>query len=124
MVPSFNFIDGFPDDVESKSGYELLKKGFSPGDLSLTLVFVSTPGSNVMDQSGLIEILAEQIGEHPGVNNVSGITRPYGSYIGLQSDPAYIKRYNSSDGSVSRLDVSLAGDPYSETALTLSLIHI
>ena len=30
MVPSFNFIDGFPDDVESKSGYELLKKGFAP----------------------------------------------------------------------------------------------
>ena len=119
MVPSFNFIDGFPDDVESKSGYELLKKGFAPGDLSLTSVFVSTPGSNVMDQSGLIETLAEQIDEHPGVNTVRGITRPYGSYVGQQNDTASIKRYNSSDGTVSRLDVSLAGDPYSETALTV-----
>ena len=90
MVPSFNFIDGFPDDVESKSGYELLKKGFAPGDLSLTSVFVSTPGSNVMDQTGLIETLAEQIDEHPGVNNVRGITRPYGSYVDQQNDTASI----------------------------------
>ena len=119
MVPSFNFIDGFPDDVESKSGYELLKKGFAPGDLSLTSVFVSTPGSTVMDQSGFIETLAEQIDEHPGVNNVRGITRPYGSYVGQQNDKASINRYNSSEGTVSRLDVSLAGDPYSETALTV-----
>ena len=119
MVPSFNFIDGFPDDVESKAGYELLKKGFAPGDLSLTSVFVSTPGSNVMDQTGLIETLAEQIDEHPGVNNVRGITRPYGSYVGQQNDKASINRYNSSEGTVSRLDVSLAGDPYSETALTV-----
>ena len=119
MVPSFNFIDGLPDDVESKSGYELLKKGFAPGDLSLTSVFVSTPGSNVMDQSGLIETLAEQIDEHPGVNTVRGITRPYGSYVGQQNDTASIKRYTSSDGTVSRLDGSLAGDPYSETALTV-----
>ena len=119
MVPSFNFIDGFPDDVESKSGYKLLKQGFTPGDLSLTSVFVYTPGSNVMDQSGFIEVLAEQIEGHPSVSHVRGITRPYGLYVGQQSDPVSIKRYNSSDGTTSRLDVSLAGDPYSETALTV-----
>jgi uncharacterized membrane protein YdfJ with MMPL/SSD domain len=72
-----------------------------------------------MDQTGLIETLAEQIDEHPGVNNVRGITRPYGSYVGQQNDKASINRYNSSEGTVSRLDVSLAGDPYSETALTV-----
>ena len=121
MVPSFNFIDGFPDDVESKSGYELLKRGFSPGDLSLTSVFVSSPNRNVMDHSGLIESLALEIEDHPGINQVRGITRPYGTYVGRQIDPQYAKIYNSTDGTVSRLDVSLTGDPYSETGL--DVIH-
>ena len=119
MVPSFNFIDGFPDDVESKSGYELLKKGFAPGDLSLTSVLVHTPEHNVADQSRFIEALSKQIEDHPGVNHVRGITRPYGTYVGQQRDPATVKMYNSPDGTTSRLDVSLAGDPYSETALTV-----
>ena len=43
-------------------------------------------------------------------------------------DEASLKMFNSPDGSTSRLDVSLEGDPYSEEALTviydLSLIHI
>jgi len=119
MVPSFNFIDGFPDDVESKSGYTLLKKGFAPGDLSLTSVFVHTAGSNVMDQSRFLDILAREIEAHPGVNHVRGITRPDGPYVAQQTDPASLKLYNSADGTVSRLDVSLAGDPYSETALAV-----
>jgi len=119
MVPSFNFIDGFPDDVESKSGYILLKKGFAPGDLSLTSVFVHTAGSNVMDQSRFLDILAKEIEAHPGVNHVRGITRPDGPYVAQQTDPASLKLYNSADGTVSRLDVSLAGDPYSETALAV-----
>ena len=119
MVPSFNFIDGFPDDVESKSGYTLLKKGFAPGDLSLTSVFVHTAGSNVMDQSRFLDILAQEIEAHPGVNHVRGITRPDGPYVAQQTDPASLKLYNSADGTVSRLDVSLAGDPYSETALAV-----
>ena len=119
MIPSFNFIDGFPDDVESKAGYELLKKGFAPGDLSLTTVFVSSPGRDVLDHAGFIEDLAQKIEAHPGVNQVRGITRPYGVNVSQKIDPASLKMYNSLDGSVSRLDVSLIGDPYSVTGLTV-----
>ena len=117
MVPSFNFIDGFPDDVESKSGYALLKKGFAPGDLSPTSVFIHTPDHNVIDHSAFIEGLANAIEDNPGVNYVKGMTRPYGSYIGQQVDEASLKMFNSPDGTTSRLDVSLMGDPYSEKAL-------
>ena len=119
MVPSFNFIDGFPDDVESKSGYALLKKGFAPGDLSPTSVFIHTPDHDVIDHSAIIEGLANAIEDNPGVNYVKGMTRPYGSYIGQQLDAASLKMFNSPDGTTSRLDVSLMGDPYSEKALTV-----
>jgi uncharacterized membrane protein YdfJ with MMPL/SSD domain len=119
MVPSFNFIDGFPDDVESKSGYALLKKGFAPGDLSPTSVFIHTPNHDVIDHSAFIEGLANAIENNPGVNYVKGMTRPYGSYIGQQVDEASLKMFNSPDGTTSRLDVSLMGDPYSEKALTV-----
>ena len=119
MVPSFNFIDGFPDDVESKSGYALLKKGFAPGDLSPTSVFIHTPDHDVIDHSAFIEGLANAIETNPGVNYVKGMTRPYGSYIGQQIDEASLKMFNSPDGTTSRLDVSLMGDPYSEKALTV-----
>ena len=119
MVPSFNFIDGFPDDVESKSGYALLKKGFAPGDLSPTSVFIHTPDHDVIDHSAFIEGLANAIEDNPGVNHVKGMTRPYGSYIGQQVDEASLKMFNSPDGTTSRLDVSLMGDPYSEKALTV-----
>ena len=119
MVPSFNFIDGFPDDVESKSGYALLKKGFAPGDLSPTSVFIHTPDHDVIEHSVFIEGLANAIEDNPGVNYVKGMTRPYGSYIGQQVDEASLKMFNSPDGTTSRLDVSLMGDPYSEKALTV-----
>ena len=119
MVPSFNFIDGFPDDVESKSGYALLKKGFAPGDLSPTSVFIHAPDHDVIDHSAFIEGLANAIEDNPGVNYVKGMTRPYGSYIGQQVDEASLKMFNSPDGTTSRLDVSLMGDPYSEKALTV-----
>ena len=119
MVPSFNFIDGFPDDVESKSGYALLKKGFAPGDLSPTSVFIHTRDHDVVDHSAFIEGLANAIEDNPGVNYVKGMTRPYGSYIGQQVDEASLKMFNSPDGTTSRLDVSLMGDPYSEKALTV-----
>ena len=119
MVPSFNFIDGFPDDVESKSGYALLKKGFAPGDLSPTSVFIHTPDHDVIEHSAFIEGLANAIEDNPGVNHVKGMTRPYGSYIGQQVDEASLKMFNSPDGTTSRLDVSLMGDPYSEKALTV-----
>ena len=119
IIPSFNFIDGFPDDVESKAGYELLKKGFAPGDLSPTTVFIHTPGNDVVEQSEFIELLAQRIENNSGVNHVKGITRPYGSYIGDRVDEASLKMFNSPDGSTSRLDVSLEGDPYSEEALTV-----
>ena len=119
MIPSFNFIDGFPDDVESKAGYELLKKGFAPGDLSPTTVFIHTPDNDVIDQSDFIELLAEKIENNPGVNHVKGMTRPYGSYIGDKPDAASLRMFNSPDGTTSRLDVSLEGDPYSEKALAV-----
>ena len=119
MVPSFNFIDGFPDDVESKSGYALLKKGFAPGDLSPASVFIHIPDHDVIDHSAFIEGLANAIEDNPGVNYVKGMTRPYGSYIGQQVDEASLKMFNSPDGTTSRLDVSLMGDPYSEKALTV-----
>ena len=73
----------------------------------------------MIDQSDFIELLAEKIENNPGVNHVKGITRPYGSYIGDKPDAASLRMFNSPDGTTSRLDVSLEGDPYSEKALAV-----
>ena len=63
--------------------------------------------------------MAQKIEAHPGVNQVRGITRPYGVNVSQKIDSDSLKMYNSLDGSVSRLDLSLIGDPYSVTGLTV-----
>jgi len=39
IIPSFNFIDGFPDDAESKKGYSLLAESFPQGLIAPTEIF-------------------------------------------------------------------------------------
>ena len=117
VIPSFNFLDGFPADVESKVGYNLMKKGFSAGELSPITVFVNTGAGNIMNHQEVIESIGYSIGEVSGVNRVQTVVGSYGSFVAVSESATFVSRFNSPDGSTTRLDVVLDGDPYTEESL-------
>lgn len=120
VIPSFNFIDGFPDDAESKRGYELLSKSFPKGQLAPTAIFVESESDQISDYLGSLEALAASLAVTTDVLQVSGPTRPTG--ITVDESVAIAQgaaRFVSTDGSTARLDVLLNGDPYSAEALTI-----
>ena len=119
IIPSFNFIDGFPDSAESKQGYGLLSEAFPPGQLAPTEIFIESQNASVADSLESIESLAASIASTDGVLRVSGPTRP----IGVPVDPETAAmqgalRYISADGSTARLEVILDDDPYSSESLS------
>jgi len=120
VIPSFNFLDGFPDDAESKRGYELLSKSFSKGQLAPTLIFIESESDQISDSFGSLEALSASLALTTGVLQVSGPTRPTG--ITVDESVAIAQgaaRFVSADGSTARLDVLLNSDPYSAEALTI-----
>jgi len=120
ILPSFNFIDGFPDDTESKRGYELLSKSFPQGQLAPTDVFVQTSYGNVSDSYEQLENLSAELLSTPGVLSISGPTRPFGVPVErTTAETLGGDRYVSSDGSTARFELLFAGDPYSAQSLEL-----
>jgi uncharacterized membrane protein YdfJ with MMPL/SSD domain len=120
VIPSFNFLDGFPDDAESKRGYELLSKSFPKGQLAPTLIFIESESDQISDSFGSLEALSASLALTTGVLQVSGPTRPTG--ITVDESVAIAQgaaRFVSADGSTARLDVLLNSDPYSAEALTI-----
>lgn len=120
IVPSFNFIDGFPDDTESKRGYELLSNSFPQGQLAPTDVFVQTSTGVVSDSYEQLDSLSAELLATPGVLAVTGPTRPFGDPLDPASSAAQGgSRFVSDDGSTARLEVLFEGDPYSAESLEL-----
>jgi len=120
VIPSFNFLDGFPDDAESKRGYELLSKSFPKGQLAPTQIFIESESDQISDSLGSLEALSASLAATTGVLQVSGPTRPTG--ITVDESVAIAQgaaRFVSADGSTARLDVLLNSDPYSAEALTI-----
>tara|TARA_B100000427_G_scaffold298586_1_gene279690 strand:+ start:1987 stop:4242 length:2256 start_codon:yes stop_codon:yes gene_type:complete len=121
MKPSFSFVDGFPDDSESKIGYKMINEGFPGGQLSPTQIFVKTDTNNITDGLMDIEYLSAAINNIDGISKVYSATRPYG-------DPSYTlegildqggSRYISTDNTTTRLEAVIAGDYLSVDSLNL-----
>ncbi|MDE2991385.1 MAG: MMPL family transporter [Chloroflexota bacterium] len=72
--PNFSFIDGFPDDAESKIGAQIMDDSFGAGELAPTNVYVNT--DNVLASLVDVDRVAQAVAEIPGVTRVSGPTRP------------------------------------------------
>jgi uncharacterized membrane protein YdfJ with MMPL/SSD domain len=118
IVPSFNFLDGFPNDAESKRGYELLSKSFPEGQLAPTEILVESRSTPVADLTDSVESLSLALATTPGVLIVSGPTRPTGIPVDTAMAAAQgSNRYISVDGTTARLEVILDGDPYSAKSL-------
>ena len=120
MKPSYNFLDGFPDDTESKVGYTLLSNAFPPGQLAPSEMFVESKTGNIMESYQDLENLTNQVALIDGVSTVTGPTRPIGVPVTMPEALAQgAGRFISPDGSTARLEISLADDPYSSRALEL-----
>ncbi|MBP38756.1 MAG: MMPL family transporter [Dehalococcoidia bacterium] len=120
IIPSFNFIDGFPDDAESKQGYSLLAESFPQGLLAPTEIFVESNGSSISDSFDSLEKFAASLANTPGVIKVTGPTRPIGVPVDESNAAAQgAKRFVSLDETTARLELIIDGDPYSAESLEL-----
>ena len=120
IIPSFNFIDGFPDDAESKRGYSLLAESFPQGLLAPIEVFVESNGSSISDSFDSLEEFSASLASTPGVLRVTGPTRPIGVPVNETIAAAQgAKRFISLDETTARLELIVDGDPYSAEALDL-----
>lgn len=120
IIPSFNFLDGFPDDAESKRGYAMLANSFPEGQLAPTEIFIETPDSAITDRLEAVEEFSAAIAGTPGIYRASGPTRPTGIPMPPTEAIAFgAERFISPDGSTARVEVLIDGDPYSQESLKL-----
>tara|TARA_Y100000588_G_scaffold394638_1_gene516211 strand:+ start:3680 stop:5992 length:2313 start_codon:yes stop_codon:yes gene_type:complete len=87
MKPSFNFLDSFPQDTDSRRGFELLQKDFVPGELAPTDVLITRENSSIYNQLEAIEYLSNVLAEQPRVVQVNGPTRPQGAPLSTDFSP-------------------------------------
>jgi len=122
IKPSHNFLDGFPDDMESKVGYEMLAESFPPGTLAPTEIYIVSVEPNILSAVTEIDDLTDRLSEVEGVVAVSSPTRPAGRPV---KSGQYLEeggaRFVSPDGSTARIDLVLEDDPYSSASLTTIL---
>ena len=113
MNPSFNFLNGFPDSAESKSGYQLLKKGFPAGELAPTTIYISRESGLKGEDWNTIENIALSSRKIDGVTRVTDPIQPNNNQAMDIAD-----RYNSPDGTTTRLEIVFKGDPYAASSLS------
>ena len=118
IKPSHNFLAGFPDDMESKVGYEMLAESFPPGRLAPTEIYIVASEPNILTAAVEIDDLTARLANMEDIVSVTGPTRPAGRPV---NSGGYLEqgggRFVSPDGSTARIDVVLKGDPYSTESL-------
>ncbi len=86
IKPSFNFLEGFPADMDSRRGFEMLQRSFPAGELAPTQVVVATEDGNVYAHLAALDALAAALDSEPTVLRVSGPTRPFGAALPLSAE--------------------------------------
>ncbi|TNJ68346.1 MMPL family transporter [Paenibacillus hemerocallicola] len=114
---SFNLLNSFPDNVSSRTGFELLKQRFPPGQLAPVSVILKTESEIVLDSafSGKLTALTESIQKHGGVHSVTPEITPQ-----LTAANAALPRNFLSDRKHAvMLQATLSDDPYAPASLSL-----
>lgn len=102
---SFNLLKSFPEDMESREGFEILEKKYSPGSLAPTTVIVTS------DENIKKEDLAELAAELEGKDGVEGIT-PSSKMLAQDANGVLSK-----NGDAAKFDLILSDNPYSLDAM-------
>ncbi|WP_042352360.1 MMPL family transporter [Bacillus massiliigorillae] len=105
MQFSFNLLKSFPEDLESRQGFEILEEKYSPGSLAPTTVLIT---SNEKINGEQLAELAAELEKQKGVESIS-------------PTPEAIKRDFSStlseNGKAAKLQLTLKDNPYSQKAM-------
>ncbi|WP_353654079.1 MMPL family transporter [Bacillus sp. ISL-55] len=96
---SFNLIKSFPDDIQSRQGYEILEKNFSPGELAPTTLIVEGDSEIVKEE---LQALRGELLDMAGVEQVN-------PDFALHADS-----YFSKDKNAAKLEIVFAGNPYDQ----------
>ena len=84
FTPRYSFVAGFPDDTESKIGFETLKSAYPPGEIAPTSVYISQEGISILDHLQAVDDISASLLADPGVSNVTSITRPLGEPLPVE----------------------------------------
>ena len=86
IKPSFNFLEGFPADMGSRRGFEMLQRSFPAGELAPTQVVVTMDDGDVYQHLAALDALAAALDNEPTVLRVSGPTRPFGEALPMSAE--------------------------------------
>ncbi|MBM25524.1 MAG: hypothetical protein CL760_07565 [Chloroflexi bacterium] len=135
---SFDSLDSLPRNTESVQSFEMLRSGFSPGQISPTQVYVSLGnGKKVRQSLDIVDRISLRFYEHEAVSGVISPSRPYGMMSPIdkkqveetlskieKSDPGYgldflsrYKRYVSIDEEIALVELILKDNPYGSEAM-------
>ena len=135
---SFDSLDSLPRNTESVQSFEMLRSGFSPGQISPTQVYVSLGnGKKVRESLDIVDRISLRFYEHEGVSGVISPSRPYGMMSPIdkkqveetlskieKGDPGYgldflsrYKRYVSIDEEIALVELILKDNPYGSEAM-------
>jgi len=78
----FDTLSSLPSGTESRTGFELLRQGFPPGDLAPTEAYVVFPsGVSVYDAKNLqaIDAITLALAKQSGISSITSPSRPFGA---------------------------------------------
>lgn len=105
---SFNMIKSFPEKMESRQGYELLEKNFSPGELATTKLLIES--SQKLDIKK-IEAFRQEILKQGGIEKV---TPDLSNEAGKHTDH---QNWLIEDGKIAKLTIIFASNPYDQKTM-------
>ncbi|MGN1402400.1 MAG: MMPL family transporter [Bacillus sp. (in: firmicutes)] len=110
---NYNLLKSFPENMESRVGFEILEEKYSPGSLAPTTVLLTADEGEISGAD-----LAAVVEELESKDGVEGITP---APEALAADPSSAL---SKNGKAAKVDMTLAYNPYSEEAIeTISLMQ-
>ena len=118
---NYDAISGFRAQTDSARGQQLLTNAFPAGRLAPTHVLLDAP-VDLHAHLDVVERVSASITAIPGVQQVTGPTRPDGTAPDAAAGLTALadgegRPYLSPDGRTARVDVVYADDPYEATAL-------
>lgn len=107
---SFNLLKSFPEDMNSRVGFEVMEESYPPGDLAPVTVLLENKNGFVIDDemSNKLDNLQAQIGSQPGVQEM-GISTD-------RNNPAEDELSNVEKQAL-KFELVLDGNPYDHAAL-------
>lgn len=115
MKFSFNQLESFPEDIDARQGYEMMAEHFPEGDLAPTNIILESDNEFELDEDFInkLDALRSAIEDDDGIEEAS----PTLEADMVDSDDELPKDFLSDSEKAVKFDVTLDGNPYSQSAL-------